>query len=129
MLELPLDVGEQGARPEAEQVGPEPTVTQLVLYEIHVLERILRRPNAPGWFEAHRVAGLLVVVANHARHDEREWERRIDALLPRRRLDEVGAGLHRDHTRAGDVAEGRQLAGGEDRLHVRVAARRAKCAH
>ena len=129
VLELPLDVGEQRARAEPEQVGAQPAVAQLFLHQIQVLERILRGANAAGRLEADRVAGLLEVLADHPAHHDAERNRRVHAFLAGRRLDEVGAGLHRDHARPRDVAERRQLAGGENRLHVRVAAGLAEAAH
>src|SRR5687767_13823081 len=104
MLELPLDIREERARAEAEEIGAQPAVAQLLLHQIEVLERLLRRADAAGRLESDRIAAPLVVLANHARHHEREGHRRVDALLPRRGLDEVRTGLHRHDARARDVA-------------------------
>ena len=80
VLELPLDVGEQRARAEAEEVGREPAVAQLLLHEVEDSSALGGADAARG-LEAHRVAGVLVVVADHAHHDEAEGERRVHALL------------------------------------------------
>ena len=40
VLELPLDVGEQRARAEAEQIRPEPAVAQLFLDQRQPVERL-----------------------------------------------------------------------------------------
>src|SRR5690348_16169468 len=129
MLELPLDVREESARADPEQIRPQPAVAELVLHEIHVLEHVLGAANTTCWFEANGVSCLLLVLADHPRHHQREGERRIHAFLPRRRLDEVRSCLHRDDARARDLVERRQLDRGENRLHVRVATGVTKCLH
>src|SRR5918999_1238716 len=68
MLELPLDVGQQRARTEAEQIGLQPAIAQLFFHEIQVLERLLGGADAASGLEAHREAGLLEVFADRPHH-------------------------------------------------------------
>ena len=68
-------------------------------------------------------------VADRARHHEAHRQRGVYALLAGGRLDEVGARHHADQAGARHVAQGAQLAGRENRLDVRVAARLAHRAH
>src|SRR5260370_30739089 len=87
MLELALDVGEQARRAEAKQLRPQPPLAQLFLHHDEPLERLLRLADAAGWLEPHRIARPLVVVADLARHDDANGQRRIDGLLTGRRFD------------------------------------------
>ena len=41
MLELPLDVGEQSAGSVAEEIWPEPTISELLFHQVEVFERLL----------------------------------------------------------------------------------------
>src|SRR3954466_5330780 len=120
MLELSLDVSEERTRADTKEIGPQPSIAELVLHEIHILEDVLGAADSARRLEADCVARLLLVLADHTRHHQREGERRVDALLSRRGLDEVRAGLHGHDARARDVVQCRQLARGENRLHVRV---------
>src|SRR5215204_276326 len=52
VLELPLDVSEQRAGAEAEQVGAEPAVAELLLHQIEVLQCRLGRADPTGRLEA-----------------------------------------------------------------------------
>src|SRR5437868_4314189 len=81
MLQLPLDVGEERARAVPEQVRLEPPVAELLLHQIEILERRLRRANATRRLEADRVAGALEVFANHAAHDDAERQGGVHAFL------------------------------------------------
>ena len=83
----------------------------------------------PAGLKPDPVAGALAVVADRARHHEPDRQRGVDALLAGGGLDEVGARHHADQAGARDVAQRAQLAGGEDGLDVRVAARLAEGAH
>src|SRR5687768_12680868 len=129
VLELPLDVGEQRTRAEPEEIGAQPPVAELILHQVQVLERRLRRADPAGGLEAHRVAGALVVFADHATHHEGEGQRCVHSLFSGRGLDEVGPGLHRHDAGARHVASRPELAGGENRLHVGLTARLAESAH
>src|SRR5207253_5860420 len=70
VLELALDVGEQARGAEAEPVRREPTVAQLLFHQNEPLQGRFGAPNAAGRLEADRVAGALVVVADHPGHDD-----------------------------------------------------------
>src|SRR5262249_5149533 len=126
ILELPLDVGEQGRRTEAEAVGVEPGNSQLFLHEDEPLERSLRAAYTPPRPEAPDAAGAARVLADNASVDETLRQRRVARLLPRRCLDEVGAGHHRRQACASHVGQCRELTRGEDDLHVGRAARLAE---
>ena len=84
--------------------------------------RVLGGADAARGLEADVVARRVAIVAERAQHDEAHRQRRVDILLACRGLDEIGARLHGDHARSIDIAEGLEFAGGEDRLHVRLAA-------
>src|SRR5687767_15542824 len=74
MLELPLDVGQQRTGTEPEQVVAQPAVAELLLHQVQVLERRLRRADSSGWLEANGVAGAVVILADHSAHDEGKRE-------------------------------------------------------
>ena len=78
--------------------------------------------DAAGRLVADLEAGALVVFADRAHHHQRHGNGRVDAFLAGRGLDEIGAGHHADPRGLGHVFQRDQVAGGEDRLHVRVAA-------
>src|SRR3982075_1423559 len=80
MLQLSLDVGEQRARPEAEEIGLQPAVAELVLHEVEILERVLGRTDPAGRLVAYGVARLLEILADHPHHDEAERQRRVHAF-------------------------------------------------
>src|SRR5688572_32783850 len=86
VLELPLDVGEQRAGAESEQIRLEPAGPELVLHEAEVLERALRAADAPGRLVSHGIAGRLMVFADYAQHHEAERARRVDGRLAGSRL-------------------------------------------
>src|SRR5690242_12840464 len=48
VLELSLDIGQQRARAQPEQVGPEPAIAQLLLHQRQPLERLPRRADPAG---------------------------------------------------------------------------------
>src|SRR4051812_30772891 len=108
MLELSLDVSEERTRADTKEIGPQPSIAELVLHQVHVLEDVLGAANSTCRLEANGITRLLLVLADHTRHHQRERERRIDALLSCRRLDEVRASLHRDDASAGNVVQRRQ---------------------
>src|SRR5690554_7548199 len=57
VLELALDVGQQRAGAEPQQVGLEPAAPELLAHQDHPGHRVLRRAQAPGRLEADRLAG------------------------------------------------------------------------
>src|SRR5882762_101467 len=122
VLELALDVGQQRTGPKPEQRRPEPAVAELFLHKDEPIERLLGSADATGRLEPDRRPGPQLVFTDHARHDDAHRQHRVDRFLARGRLDEIGAGHHRHHAGAGDIRECRQVAGAEDRLHVRAAA-------
>src|SRR5439155_6526874 len=69
MLELTLDIGEQGRGAEPEQIGSQPALTELFFHQDEPVERLFRLADPAGGFEPDGVAGALVVVADLARHD------------------------------------------------------------
>src|ERR671933_934248 len=68
MRELALDIREQAAGADTEQVWMQPGVAQLLLHERQPVERLPGRSNAAGRLEADAAARALVVIANGARH-------------------------------------------------------------
>ena len=81
MLQLALDIGQQRAGPEAEQVGTQPAVAQFVLHQRQPVERIPCGPDAARRLEAHQLAGALAILADGARHHQPDRERRVHTLL------------------------------------------------
>ena len=122
MFELALDVGEQRRRAEAEQVRLQPVVAELLLYQRQIGQRILGGGDAPGGLVADDMAGHFAIIADGAQHHQCHRQRGVGALLAGGGLDEIGAGHHRHPRGTSDVAQGLQVAGGEDGLHMRGAA-------
>ena len=60
-----------------------------------ILHRLLRLANPAGRLHADHATGLRVHIADRLEHAERHRQRRGARKLARRRLDEVGAGGHR----------------------------------
>ena len=87
-----------------------------------VLDRLLRGADPARRLHPDDAAGLVVDVADRLEHAERHGQRRGGVDLAGRRLDEVGAGGHREQRRAADVVVRAELAGLEDHLQVRGAA-------
>jgi hypothetical protein len=77
----------------------------------------------PAGFMPMLAAGLEVEIADRLEHHQHDARRRRRLDLAGRGLDEVGAGLHGELRRAAHVVVGDELAGLEDDLEVRVAAR------
>src|SRR5205807_3768098 len=123
MLELPLDVGEQRRGAEPEQVVAQPAIAQLLFHEDEPVERLLRFADPARRLEPDGVAGALMVIADLPRHHHADREGGVHRLLARGRLDEVRARHHRDLAGARHVRQRREVAGAEDHLHVRLAAR------
>src|ERR1043166_4055315 len=92
MLQLTLDVGEQAAGPEAEQLGPEPAIAQPLLDHREPVERLLGTADPTRRLEPHEIPGAVTVFANLPRHHDAEGQRGVDALLAGGRFDEIGAG-------------------------------------
>src|SRR3954452_24256667 len=90
VLQLPLDVAQEGAGAKAEQVGMEPTVTQLILDHGEPVERLARGANPARGLEPDELTGSLLKVTDRPSHDQSHRESGIDALLTGRRLDEIG---------------------------------------
>src|SRR5207247_4359682 len=74
VVELAFDVGEQTRGAEAEQLRLEPAVPQLLLHQDEPLQRRLGAADAAGRLEAYRVAGTLVVIADHPGDDDSYWQ-------------------------------------------------------
>src|SRR5690348_14215258 len=98
VLELALDVGEQRARTDAEQVLAQPAVAQLFLHQDKPVERALGGADAARRLEADDVPGAVQVLTDHPGHHEAHRQRGVHGLLAGRRLDEIGACHHRDET-------------------------------
>src|SRR5260370_37703435 len=88
VLELALDVGEQGGGAEPEAVRAEPRVAQLFLHKDEPLERLFRLANPPRRLEPDRVARALVAVPELARPHPPHRERAVHRLLARTLLPE-----------------------------------------
>src|SRR5256885_16303552 len=129
MFELPLDVGEQRRGAEPEQVVAQPAIAQLLFHEDEPVERLLRLADPARRLDTDGVAGALVVIADLPRHHHADREGGVHRLLARGRLDEVRARHHRHLAGARHVRERREVAGAEDHLHVRLAARVPKGAN
>src|SRR5690606_27453875 len=122
VLELPLDIGEQTRRAEAEEVGLEPTASEFLAYQDQPLKRRLGGGNASGGLEADAHARAFMVGADGAYHGKADGQGGVDAFLSRRGLDEVGAGHHRHHGGERDVAQRGEVPRAEDDLQMRIAA-------
>src|SRR5437660_7782661 len=129
VLELPLDVGEQRRGAEPEQVVAQPAIAQLFFHQNEPVERLLRFSDPARRLEPDGVAGALMVIADLPRHHHADREGGVHRLLAGGRLDEVRARHHRDLAGARHVRERREVAGAEDHLHVRLAARVPKGAN
>ena len=123
MVQLSLDVAQQGARPDAKQVRLCPLVSQLLLHERHPRQGVLGRPYPSSGLEPDLVPRHPQVVSDRPHHHQGDRKSRVHSLLPGGRLDEVGAGHHADETRLVHVGKSAQLTRGEDRLEVGVPAR------
>src|SRR3989442_1611460 len=122
VLELALDVREQGARPEPEPCGAEPLVGQLFLYKDEPFQRPLGAADPARRLEPDGVTRLLEIFANLARHHDTDGQGRVHGFLAGGRLDEVGARHHGGAARARHGREGGGGARAENHLQVRVAA-------
>src|SRR2546422_216117 len=96
---------------DAVAVGRQPVGPERLVDEHEMLDRLLRGAHAAGGFEADDAAGLLVHVADRLEHAERDRQRGGARDLSGRRLDEVGAGGHREQRGATHVVIGAELAG------------------
>src|SRR5207253_3064066 len=129
VLELALDVGEQGARAQPEPCGAQPLVAQLFLYEDKPFQRPLGAADPARRLEPDGVARLLEVLPNLARHHDTDGKGGVHGFLAGGRLDEVSARHHGGAARARHVRERGEVARAEDHLQVRVAARLAERLH
>src|SRR6266705_2210570 len=118
VLELALDVGEQRARADTEQIVAQPAVAQLFLHQNQPIERGLGGANAARGFEPDDVAGAIEILADHPGHHQAHGQGGVDGLLAGGRLDEIGARHHRHETGARYVRQGGELARAEDDLDV-----------
>src|SRR5438067_7854925 len=66
--ELALDIREQAAGADTEQLRMQPGVAQLLLHERQPVERLPGGPNAAGRLEADALAGTLAIVTDDACH-------------------------------------------------------------
>ena len=122
VLELALDVGQQARGAEAEQLGLQPWPAELFLHQHQPVERGFCRGNAAGRLEADEIAGFLEIGADGAHHGEADGQRRVDAFLAGRGLDEIRARHHRHHRGQHDIAQRGEVAGAEDDLEMRLTA-------
>ena len=112
----------EAAGADAEQVVLEPRRAELLLHQDEPGERVLGAAHPARRLEADLEAGALAIVAQRPHHDEAHRQGGVDVFLAGRGLDEIGARLHRDHAGGVDVAQGLEVAGGEDGLQVGRAA-------
>src|SRR3989441_9014582 len=80
VLQLALDVGKQAGGAEPEQLCLEPAVPQLLLHQDEPLQRRLGAADAARRLEADRVAGTLVVIADHPGHRSEEHTSELQSL-------------------------------------------------
>src|SRR5688572_2537270 len=126
-LELSLDVREQAAGAEAEEVRLEPFAAEFFLHQQEIIGCLTSGADAAGGLVADLEPRPLGVFADLADHGQGDRQRRVHAFLAGGRLDEVRAGHHRHDRSTGDVRERRQFTCCEDGLEVSGAARRPKC--
>src|SRR6476661_2572331 len=105
VFDLALDVVEQAARAEAEEISIQPGVAQLFFHQDQPVKRLLGRANAACWLKTDAIAGRLLILADRAHHHEAVGQRRVDRLFAGRGLDEVGSGHHADPTGARRVTQ------------------------
>ena len=83
MLELPLNVIQQSARPKRKSSAFSQDRPKLFFHQRQPFGRLLRGANSPGRFEPNRHASLLRVFADRACHYKAHRQRRIRRLLSR----------------------------------------------
>src|SRR5207248_10675197 len=76
--ELALDIREQAAGADTEQLGMQPGVAQLLLHERQPVEHLPGRADAAGRLEANAPASALVVVADGACHHQPDRQRGVN---------------------------------------------------
>ena len=118
MFKLSLDVPQQAGGSEAEEVGLEPAVAELLLHEGQIGEGVLGLGDSARGFVADPETRLLMVLPDLADHGQAHGQGGVDAFLSGGSLDEVGPGHHADEGGPGDVPEGAQFARCEDGLDV-----------
>src|SRR5215469_16388631 len=77
MLDLALDIAEQRAGADAEEIRQKPGLTHLLLHQGKPGERVLCAAQAARRLEAHPGAGLLLILAERPQHDEADGKGRI----------------------------------------------------
>src|SRR4051794_23093536 len=108
---------------EAEAIGRQPIRAERLVHDHEVLDGLLRGADAARRFHPDDAPRLVVDVPDRLEHAEEHRKRRRRRELAGRRLDEVGAGGHREKRGAAHVVVRPELAGLEDHLQVRPAAR------
>src|SRR5438034_6911874 len=73
----------------AEHLRRAHALSQLLLHQDEPLQRRLGAADAAGRLEAYRVAGTLVVIADHPGHDDSYWQSGVHRLLAGGSLDEI----------------------------------------
>eukprot|EP00053_Salpingoeca_punica_P008521 m.76408 g.76408 ORF g.76408 m.76408 type:complete len:368 (+) comp14635_c0_seq2:80-1183(+) len=123
VVELALNVDEQGAGAEAEEVGVRPLVAELLFHQSEPDEGVLGLADAAGRLEADLVTCPLVVVADGADHCQSNLKGGVHTLLAGGGLDCVGARHHADEAGLVNVCQRPALARGQNRLELSLTAR------
>ena len=123
VLQLPLDIAQQAAGAEAEQVRRAATTARVLLSSgpaTRVDCLAVRMP--PAGFEAHSHSGLLGIFANGARHHQAHWQRGVVGSLPVEVLMKSAPAIMATTAGARHVAQRRRSPVAKDDLHVSRAA-------
>src|SRR5215472_8773971 len=84
MLDLALDIAEQRAGADAEEIRQKPGLAHLLLHQGKPSERVLRTAEPTRRLEAHPSAGLVLILAERPQHDQADGQGRVHLLLPGR---------------------------------------------
>src|SRR6516225_5811874 len=122
-FQLSFNVAQHAACAESEQMRLHPAIPQLFLHQRQPLDGLLCCADSASRFESHRHPCLFRVFPNRSRHYQANRQSRVNALLSRRRLDEVRPGHHRHQAGPRYVAQRRQVSRPQNDLKVCRAAR------
>src|SRR5438270_1680633 len=123
MLQLPLNVIQQTAGAEAEELCLHPVNAEFLFHQSQPFGRLLGGANAACRFKADCHAGLLSVFPDGSSHDKTYGQRSVRRLFARRGLDEVSPSHHGNEASASNIARRQQIARPQDDFHVSWTAR------
>src|SRR5687767_5611895 len=106
MLQLPLYVGEEATRADAEEVGAHPVGAKLFFHQDEPIKGLPGGAYATSGLEPYFVSCPIEVFTDSAYHYCADRQGGVGRLLACGGLDEVGTGHHADDARLVDIAQG-----------------------